>query len=99
MALAYTANLPHPSEVPEHLHVRVFVTRPDGRDLSAEDLETLARVYPPASADARAAVETSIARAKRRVTKSSSTKTTKATARPGSKATKRKAAKRPVRER
>ena len=99
MALAYTANLPHPSEVPEHLHVRVFVTRHDGRDLSAEDLETLARVYPPASADARAAVESSIARAKRRVTKPSTSKTTKATTRPGTKATKRKAAKRPARAR
>ena len=41
MALAYTADLSRPATVPAHLDVRVFVTRNDNKNLTAEDLETL----------------------------------------------------------
>ena len=53
MALAYTAPLARPADVPEHLNVRAFVTRQDGWDLTVEDLEALARAYPPSNAEAR----------------------------------------------
>lgn len=57
---AYVAPLPGVAPLPEHLCVRVVVTRTDGRPLTAEDIAAAAAVYPPAEAD-RAAVAQSVA--------------------------------------
>lgn len=101
MARAYTADLPRPAGIPAHLEVRVFVMRADEKPLSAEDLEALARVYPP-PAETRAAIEASIARARVRA-KTSPAKRAKASpakrTSPKTSVPKRKAAKKPTRAR
>lgn len=51
---AYVAPLPSASPLPEHLRVRVVVTRADGRPLTAEDLAAAVAAYPPAAEDREA---------------------------------------------
>ncbi len=63
MATVYDVKIPNPAGVPDSLDVHVTVTRADGKAFSREELEALAKVYPPHTAEGRAALERSIARA------------------------------------
>lgn len=65
MAIAYTMNIPSPAGLPESLNVRIVGMRNDGKALTREDLTTLAALYPPTSEESRAAVESSIKRARK----------------------------------
>lgn len=82
MANVYTVVIPRPAAIPASVEVRIVAGRPDGGDLTAEELEALRATYPSASpAEVRPA-----AKAKR--PKASATKPAKPSA-------KRAAARRP----
>ena len=98
MAQAYTATLPNPPGVPGYILVRVYALRTDDKKLSAEDLEALARAYPPTDETSRAAVEASIARARAKASKRAKPSPS-ARSRAKTTAPKRKAAKKPTRTR
>ncbi len=98
MATAYTVTLPNPPDVPADVVVRVVAMRADTKALSREELEALARAYPPPTEASREAIERAIARAPSRPTKPAP----KARVKPPSRAKstpRRKAAKRTTRVR
>ena len=87
MAVAYDIIIPRPDGVPASIVVRITAMREDGKPLSREELEALAKAYPPPDDETRTAVDAAIARAPSRPSKGTSTK-------PRKPASKRAAAKR-----
>ena len=98
MATAYSVTVPNPPGVPAPLVVRVTVMRADAQPLSREELEVLARAYPPTSEASRQGIEAAIARAPAHPSKPAAKAPAKRPSSPKS-APRRKAAKRPMRAR
>ncbi len=92
MATAYTIVVPNPVGVPATVEVHVTAMRRDGRALSREELEALAVVYPPPTAEGRAAARAAIESAP----SGAAGKRAKTSVAPRKPVTKRAAAKRPA---
>ena len=90
----YTKVIPRPAGIPASITVRIVAMRDDAKELSREELEALARVYPPTNAANRSAVQRDIEAAPSRPARVRAKRSSAKTSAP-----KRKAAKRPTRVR
>jgi len=63
MASMYTIVIPTPVGVPETVELHIMASRRDGLPLTREELEAVAALYPPPSAEGRAMLERTIERA------------------------------------
>lgn len=59
-ATIYDVQIPNVTGIPPTLDVHITVMRHDGRPLTRAELEALAAVYPPPTAEARAALDRAI---------------------------------------
>lgn len=63
MASMYTIVIPTPAGVPDTVELHIMASRRDGKALTREELEAVAALYPPPSAEGRAMLDRALAQA------------------------------------